>query len=121
VADIERRVEHLEGCYDKLQDDMVHMRRDVTDQIDALKQWMGNGFSHRVGEIVASEMARRQREEWERERAERELQLKEKEARDRAYGAKRDRQSRVLVSVLAPVGLALAGAIGALITKAIGG
>lgn len=121
MADIERRVEHLEGCYHVLQDDVERMRRDVTDQIDKLKGWLGNGFSAQVAGLIAAEMARRQTEEWEHERAERELQLKEKEARDRAYGAKRDRQSRVLVSVLAPLGLALAGAIGALITQAFGG
>jgi hypothetical protein len=104
-----------------LRHEIEESRRDMTQQIDQLKTWMGNGFSHRVGEIVAAEMARRQQEEWDREREKREFQLKEKEIRDRAYGARRDRQAKIVIAVLTPLGLALAGAVGAIVTKAVGG
>ncbi|MFW6313670.1 MAG: hypothetical protein ACOC2N_07285 [Spirochaetota bacterium] len=93
----------------------------MTEKIESLKDWMGNGFSGKVARIIAVEIARHQQQEWQRERDERELQLKEKERRDREYGAERDRKMKLTLSLIATFGVPIAAAIGAVVSRLFGG
>ena len=118
AAEIERRVEKLEGCVDVLQSQIDDMKREVRSQFAEQKAWMSNGFSDRLAAIVGARMDDHRKEEWERERQERELQLKEKEVRDREYGQRRDQEQardmakQKLWSAIIPAAISAIGIIG---------
>lgn len=134
ISEITKQVEHLEGCYADLNEEVAETKQAVTgviSDIDRLRQemaeqtrWLKNGLGDKIANSVRDGLMKHQHEEWEREREERRLQLEEQRLKNAEIGARKDRAARdqdrrtkIMIAIIPVVsGLLMVG-----ITKLIGG
>jgi len=134
ISEIAKQVEHLEGCYADLNEEVSETKQAVTgviSDIDRLRQemaeqtrWLKNGLGDKIANSVRDGLMKHQHEEWEREREERRLQLEEQRLKNAEIGARKDRAARdqdrrtkIMIAIIPVVsGLLMVG-----ITKLLGG
>lgn len=91
VAKTEERLDKLENEVES-----------IKEHFDDLKDWLSNGFTSRIGEVVASQVLDIRRAEKEEEREERKLQLEEQREKNREIGAKKDRTMKIILGISVP-------------------
>ena len=90
---------------------------EVERRLDALEELLKNGLSERIAESVSSAFAEESKKEWEREREERAHQLEEQREANRKYGHERDRKMKIMIALIATVGVPVVSVLTPLIQR----
>ncbi len=67
-----------------------------------MNDWLHNGLTEKIGQVVSEVLVAKQKEGWEQEREERRLQIEEQRMRNEATGKAKDRTNRILIATIVP-------------------